>query len=151
MHKNKKVSLESSRPPTIKQLFCNSMESKDICTCLKFLVLSPALFWSAQHSIRFCQAAVRLACWSNWHENMLFLDVTSHLCKWVCPSVRPLRLLKNRRGAHLMASIGSCSLGFWVRRSNNVCPPVHTFICSSFCSSVHSPTTFLEVFRRARK
>ena len=48
-----------------------------------------------------------------WPPN-IFLDASSHLCKWVClsvrPSVRPSRMLKNRREAHRLASIGSCSV-----------------------------------------
>ena len=44
-----------------------------------------------------------------------FLDASSHLYKRVCPSVCPsirmsVSILKNRREAHLMASIGSCCL-----------------------------------------
>ena len=40
----------------------------------------------------------------------LLLDASLHFYEWVCLSVRPSRMLKNRHEAHLMASIGSCFL-----------------------------------------
>ena len=38
-----------------------------------------------------------------------FLYASSHLYKWVCPSVHPSFRLYVRREVHVMASIGSCS------------------------------------------